>query len=101
MENYEKKLRYLVYHQNFKCLVCGKTISNGEKIDLHHLLPNAYRNQRQYPRFINSLMNLVALHHNCHIARGNTLKNSYRYADTANIFLRNHPEISKFVNGEK
>lgn len=69
--DYDEKLTMCLQRQLYACPACGEHLSRyanyGLKVDLHHKMPNTKGNRKRYPRMIDSVENLVACHHACHM----------------------------------
>lgn len=72
MKNYEQTLIFLKRWQE-RCPVCGKRweLEPDKKVDLHHQLHNDAHANIWYKLFKDSVLNLMALHHDCHLENGN------------------------------
>lgn len=103
MNNYDGKVLALHKKRNGNCLVCGQYINlfaydPAQQHDLHHIMRNTKGNRKRYPLLIDSLWNLALLHHNCHIAVGNSIKTTDYIAGKKEAFLARHPMYAKVVN---
>jgi RNA-directed DNA polymerase len=55
----ERRRKIYKFHK-YKCAACGKSLLDGEQIDLHHVIPKSKGGN-------NSYKNLVPLHKTCHV----------------------------------
>lgn len=103
----EFKVNYLYWHNNATC-GCGKPLTKTEykcydlvnNLDLHHRLKDSKGNRKNFPLFIDSILNLQLIRHGCHID-GKHLEHFTEYqAEKYERCLKKHPMICKFVNGE-
>jgi hypothetical protein len=65
MQNYDLKMQAILFCQGYLCPVCRNVLTG--KVDLHHRMRNTKGNRKRYPLMIDSVHNLEAVHHNCHI----------------------------------
>lgn len=68
--------------------------------DMHHRLHNTETNRRIFPRFIHSLLNLLAVSHAGHIAQPYYRRIYIRDADRMEKTLARWPKACAFVNGQ-
>lgn len=82
MQNYNEKLELLLKHQHNICPVCEKQLkdsryilgtTDNKKIDLYYKIHNTKTNQKKYPKLIDSIINLVVMHHDCHLKSNNNI----------------------------
>jgi hypothetical protein len=68
-DHHEKKLACM-RRQLYICPVCGESLMfQNIMLDLHHRMRNTKGNRKRYPFMIDSIENLEAVHHNCHICQ--------------------------------
>ena len=99
MDNYKSKFLYLAIRQNWQCPIATKYGYSRICTELHHKLHNTKVNRKKYPLFIHSLLNLVAVNHDMHMAHPSYAKISNLQAGKYEAFLKRHPKIYEFVNG--
>jgi hypothetical protein len=107
IKNYEEKFNYHFYRQKGYCVCCEGYLLSCFKIDLCHKLSRTKKNIKNYPLFIDSLLNTFIAHNECNVARlqpldkhgKRTKQINYHQAEMAERFLERHPKISDFVNG--
>lgn len=100
MRNYIDKFNYLYKHQLGDCPICKEPIRSIGWPDIHHIVHNTGANRKKFPLFIDSLLNLQILHHECHINGVGLKQISELKASKYEKFLgkKIHKEIAKFVN---
>lgn len=110
MKNYEEKYNYLYFHQAGLCSGCGKKIPHTffEKSDLAHNLSRTEHNRKNFPKFIDSMLNMTIQHNKCNVSRllpkhakgkQQSRQINYFQAEQYEKFLQRHPKLEKFVNG--
>lgn len=57
------QVEHICKRQNFICLVCGQSLTNGENVEIHHIPSIKELNQNSLP---NKQVKLVVLHKLCH-----------------------------------
>lgn len=67
----EHRRKIYKFH-NYKCAACGKTLLDGEQIDLHHVIPKSEGGD-------NSYKNLIPLHKTCHVGITHARKQWFKY----------------------
>ena len=97
MDNYEDKLLYLLTHQKHECPICEHWLGLSQPIDLHHQFSNTKWGKKKYPLFINSVLNLVAVHSECHLNHCSLRITDYN-ANRYEKFLECHKKSAIFVN---
>lgn len=103
IKNYNTKLDWLIKNQKYICSICNDYLNrrdiNHFMIDLHHRLRNTQGNRKKYPLFMDSILNLEAVHHGCHINHhGKCGKMSLLQAELAEKYLRENEAIARFAN---
>lgn len=64
MYNYEEKVNFLILAQENTCPISYGMLFD---IELHHaLIPNSKANRKKYPKFIDSVYNLMAVNSDAH-----------------------------------
>jgi hypothetical protein len=97
--NRERKANYLKMRQRGLCgCGCGRILYGP--VDIHHMLPDTTGNRRKFPLFLNSVLNLQAVRHDCHMSAmdGQLGHITDWQADKYERFLERHPVISDAVN---
>lgn len=123
MHNYESKFNYIWVRQQGMCLryldnttrmknkwyskrSINKYISiiglnvNFRITELHHRAHKTKWNIEKFPLFIHSILNLAGYCKYYHVKDGSSLKITDYKCERYESFLRKHPKIVKFVNGE-
>ena len=101
MRHYDEKFRYLVRRQGGLCPIAKERYGRAESpTELHHKLHNTKTNRKLYPLYIDSVWNLAAVAHWSHMALGSWGKISYLEAGKREAFLRRHPLLASWMNGE-
>jgi hypothetical protein len=68
MKDYDEKKLACMRRQLYRCPVCGESVMHQNiMLDLHHRMRNTKGNRKRYPLLIDSIENLEAVHHTCHI----------------------------------
>lgn len=107
IDRYNKKFEYLMDKQLNKCSACNKTFINSEKIDIAHNFSRTEKNIKNYPLFIDSLLNITLQHNYCNVNRRlpiytkrfkNKRQINYYQADKYQMFLGKHKILSDIVN---
>lgn len=74
-------------------------MSVNEKLELHHRLKDKKNNRKLFPLQIDSILNLVLLHVNCHANNRSFMKiQPYEVAKRRENFLQRNKKICDFVN---
>jgi hypothetical protein len=100
MINYEGKLVFLARRKNWMCPIAASMGRPAQAQELHHKCHNTRINRKKYPLFIDSLLNLLAVNHSYHMIKPSWAKITDYQAGKYEAFLRRHPKIAMFVNGE-
>jgi len=99
MKHYQEKMNYLIRRNGGNCAICGLILFGvREKVDLHHRAHNTAWRRRNYPLFIDSVLNLAACHHDCHMERGGHDPITDYRAERYENYLRRNARIAKWVN---
>jgi hypothetical protein len=68
--NYNEVKEYLIEKQKYLCPICNKKLN--WHIDIHHAkVHNTEWSKNHTQLLLNDTINLIALHHNCHINNAN------------------------------
>lgn len=99
---WSKIFLFLAGRNNFKCPIAAEYGEHVAPTDLHHAgMPNTATNRKLYPLVIHSMLNLVPVSHDYHMAHGRWgQRKGYAWAERYQRFLERHPLAAQFVNGE-
>lgn len=99
MKNYYETLEFLKQWQSDICPVCGKhfELHAEKKIDLHHQAHNDAHAKMWYPLFVDSVLNLYAINHECHVGNGEDSGNKFHLGDLEAAVFERYLNMAKAV----
>ena len=100
MPHYDDKFEYLANKQKWICPIsqyCHKPIMI-DKVLHHYRVHNDKYNRKKYPLLLNSMLNLMPVNNDYHLAHPSFGGITDYQADKIERFLEKHPRISSWVN---